>query len=78
MVKPMDCRLMVAGSSEDQIVPWSEVEKWQNILKPEDQLWQCPTGEHFFHYFQPQFMGEKLLEFWSAEESLMISANRTI
>ena len=72
-VPSVDCRLMIAGSIEDKIVPWSEIEKWRWKLKPDDILWQCPRGEHFFHYFQPQLIGEKLLEFWSQEESLMVS-----
>lgn len=72
-VPSVDCRLMITGSIEDKIVPWSEIEKWRSQLKPNDILWQCPRGEHFFHYFQPQLIGEKLLEFWSPEKNLILS-----
>ena len=71
----IECPLMIIGSVEDQIVPWSEIAKWKTKLKSTDMLWQCPTGEHFFHYFQPQLIGEKLLEFWSQKEQLILAVN---
>ena len=58
--------LMVCGSNDDQIVYWKEIEKWQSYLKPEDKIYQCPNGEHFFHYFQPQLLGKQVLDFWAS------------
>ncbi|WP_330204762.1 alpha/beta fold hydrolase [Cyanobacterium sp. Dongsha4] len=60
--------LMVSGSNDDQVVFWSEIEKWKSYLKPEDYIWQCPNGEHFFHYFQPKLLGDQILNFWSSLE----------
>ena len=59
----VQCQINVIGSKEDKIVPSSEIEKWQLQLKKSDNIWECPTGNHFFHYFQPQLISEKLLEF---------------
>ncbi len=67
----IQCPLMIAGCIEDKIVPWSEMQKWQSKLKPEDRLWQCPTGDHFFHYFQPELISENLLHFWTQKPSLV-------
>lgn len=58
--------LMVCGSQNDQIVSWDEIKKWKCYLKPQDYLWQCPQGEHFFHYFQAKLLSEKIVDFWSS------------
>lgn len=61
--------LMVCGSNDDRIVFWTEIEKWKSHLKPEDKIYQCPNGEHFFHYFQPQLLGKQMLDFWTLLDS---------
>ncbi len=63
-ITPIASPLMVCGSQNDQIVSWDEIKKWEPYLKPEDYLWQCPEGDHFFHYFQPKLLSEKIVEFW--------------
>ncbi|NCO76484.1 MAG: alpha/beta hydrolase [Cyanobacteria bacterium] len=65
--------LMICGSKNDQIVCWEEMERWQCHLKPEDYLWQCPTGEHFFHHFQYKLLAEEMIKFWS-----LLSENQSI
>lgn len=65
-VKKNSYPLMVSGSNDDKIVFWTEIEKWKTYLKPEDKIFQCPNGEHFFHYFQPQLLGEEMLDFWTS------------
>ena len=56
--------LMVCGSRNDSIVDINALNGWQNYLKPEDTLWECPQGYHFFHYFYPQEVGRQVLKFW--------------
>ena len=72
----INCSLNIIGSGEDKIVPWSEVQKWELQLPSIKNIWQCPTGDHFFHYFHPQLIADKLVEFlWDQENvtySLMI------
>lgn len=56
--------MFVCGSKNDPVVSPPELQDWQNWLKPEDILWECPKGYHFFHYFYPQQVGEQMLSFW--------------
>lgn len=56
--------LMVCGSKNDIIVEEDELQAWQPHLKEGDRLWTCAEGKHFFHFFQPQVVGEQILNFW--------------
>jgi pimeloyl-ACP methyl ester carboxylesterase len=56
--------MMVCGSKTDPVVNPPALHDWQNLLKPEDNLWECPKGHHFFHYFYPQQVGEQIVSFW--------------
>ncbi|WP_427161798.1 alpha/beta fold hydrolase [Aliinostoc sp. HNIBRCY26] len=55
---------MICGSKNDSIVNLPALEGWLKVLKPEDYLWECPKGHHFFHYFYPQQVGGQMLSFW--------------
>ncbi|RMD72152.1 MAG: alpha/beta hydrolase, partial [Cyanobacteria bacterium J149] len=37
---------------------------WQSYLKTEDVIWEFPQGNHFFHYFCPEKVSRKILNFW--------------
>ncbi len=56
--------LMVCGSQDDPIITLSELRGWKVYLKPNDQIWECPSGSHFFHYFYHKKVGKKILRFW--------------
>ncbi|MHC5761746.1 alpha/beta fold hydrolase [Nostoc sp.] len=56
--------LMVCGSKNDPIVDSPALKGWLKELKPKDHLWEYPKGYHFFHYFYPQQIGEKMLSLW--------------
>lgn len=58
--------LMVCGSSEDIIVESEALQGWRPWLKEGDRLWSCLEGRHFFHFFQPQLVGEQILNFWQS------------
>ena len=56
--------LMVCGCKTDTVISRPLLHDWYNWLKPEDRLWECPRGLHFFHYFYPQHVGQQILNFW--------------
>ncbi|MBE9008335.1 alpha/beta fold hydrolase [Fortiea sp. LEGE XX443] len=56
--------MMVCGSKNDLIVNPPALHDWFNWCKPEDDIWECPKGHHFFHYFYPQKIGDQMLNFW--------------
>jgi pimeloyl-ACP methyl ester carboxylesterase len=59
--------LMVCGSQTDSVVHPPALLEWRNWMKPNDRLWECPTGRHFFHYFHPQQVVDQVLAFWQSE-----------
>jgi pimeloyl-ACP methyl ester carboxylesterase len=69
--------LMVCGSQTDSVVHPPALLEWRKWLKPADRFWECPTGRHFFHFFQPRQVAEKIQQFWKSNifepEALMIS-----
>ena len=56
--------LMVCGSVDDSICDRNCLRGWQEYFKPGDVLWECPQGNHFFHYFYPQEVSRQVLKFW--------------
>ncbi len=56
--------LMVCGGRNDIVVEADNLQGWQPHLKEGDRLWTCLEGKHFFHFFQPQPVGEQILNFW--------------
>lgn len=55
---------LVCGSQNDAIADLAALKGWHDWLKPEDSLWTCAQGYHFFHYFYPRLVGDRLLRFW--------------
>jgi pimeloyl-ACP methyl ester carboxylesterase len=58
--------MMVCGSLDDIIVEPDALQNWQPWLKKGDRIWVCPEGKHFFYYFQPELLGNQLLDFWNS------------
>ena len=56
--------LMVCGSKNDSIIDRNALRGWYGYFKEEDILWECPQGNHFFHYFYPQEVSRQILKFW--------------
>ena len=56
--------LMVCGGADDMIIDRNALRGWQQYLKPEDVLWECPQGNHFFHYFYPHEVSRQIIKFW--------------
>jgi pimeloyl-ACP methyl ester carboxylesterase len=58
--------LFVCGSRDDRIVDMSALQSWLLWFKQGDRLWECPHGNHFFHYFFPKDVSDQILRFWEA------------
>lgn len=58
--------MMVCGSRDDTIVDRNALAGWQNWFSPSDRLWECPQGNHFFHYFYPEKVSRQILKFWQS------------
>lgn len=70
--------LLVCGCQTDPIVHASLYE-WHTYFKPEDQLWQCADGRHFFHFSNPELVGSQLVRFWQqAKMPLSLEASRVM
>ena len=61
--------LMICGGQVDPILSYLELYKWKQWLKPEDIIWKCPQGGHFFHYFEPDLVCEEISKFWEKQQS---------
>ncbi len=64
--------LMVCGGQIDMILGYPDFHEWKKYLKPEDILWKCPQGGHFFHYFYPEIVTQQILHFWKAQKSEVV------
>jgi pimeloyl-ACP methyl ester carboxylesterase len=59
--------LLVCGSVDDVVVTPYQLRSWQqNFHEDNSQLWVCPGGRYFFHYFYPQQVAEQMLRFWQS------------
>ena len=61
--------LMICGGQVDPILSYLELYKWKKWLKPEDVIWKCPQGSHFFHSFCPDLVCEEILKFWNKQQN---------
>ncbi len=58
--------LLVCGGRADPIVTPPILHEWWSWLKPQDYLWECPEGRHFFHYDHPESVAATIVEFWQS------------
>jgi pimeloyl-ACP methyl ester carboxylesterase len=56
--------LLICSATEDPIAHLSAVVDWNRWLKPEDELFLAPGKMHFFHYFYPELLSNKIRKFW--------------
>jgi pimeloyl-ACP methyl ester carboxylesterase len=56
--------LLICSATEDPIVHLSAVVDWNKWLKPEDELFWISGKMHFFHYFYPDRLSNRIQEFW--------------
>ncbi|WP_019507236.1 alpha/beta fold hydrolase [Pleurocapsa sp. PCC 7319] len=60
--------LMVCGSKNDGIVDLPALSRWSECLRKEDRMLIVPFGNHFPHYFFPEYTAEQILQFWQHVE----------
>lgn len=63
---PVEVPLLVCGSRDDRIIAPETMQGWQAWLKPEDALWLCSSGWHFFHHAHPGWVARRIVDFWLA------------
>jgi surfactin synthase thioesterase subunit len=60
--------LLVCGSVDDSVVDPHQLRSWQHYFNEDaevlSQVWVCPGGRYFFHYFYWQQVGAQILDFW--------------
>lgn len=61
--------LMICGGQVDPILSYLELYKWKEWLKPEDIIWKCPQGSHFFHSFHPDLVSQEICKFWGIKQN---------
>ncbi|MGV0023436.1 alpha/beta fold hydrolase [Phormidesmis priestleyi] len=69
--------LLVCRSQTDSIIDPMGQSNWLPWMKLEDRLWECPEGRHFFHYFYPELVSSRLLEFWRSVNSRSLNLSLT-
>jgi pimeloyl-ACP methyl ester carboxylesterase len=58
--------LLVCGSVDDTVIDPNQLRGWQQYFHHStSRLWVCPGGRYFFHYFYPEQVSEKIVQFWS-------------
>jgi pimeloyl-ACP methyl ester carboxylesterase len=62
--------LLVTGSQDDVIISPHEIHGWKNWLGDQDRIWICPSGRHFFQYHHPQWISQRIFDFWSSLEQV--------
>jgi pimeloyl-ACP methyl ester carboxylesterase len=60
--------LLVCGSKSDPVVSPPALYEWVTYFKSEDTLWECAAGNHFFHFFYPEKVGNEIVNFWQRFE----------
>lgn len=61
--------LLVCGSRDDVAIDSNLLYGWQPWLKECDRIWQCPHGSYFFHYFHPQQVSDRIIDYWNSLSS---------
>ncbi len=59
---------LVCGSVDDMIIDPQQLQGWKPYLNPlNSQLWICPGGRYFFHYFYAPEVSEQIIDFWNLQ-----------
>ncbi|MEO0456119.1 MAG: alpha/beta hydrolase [Cyanobacteria bacterium P01_A01_bin.114] len=56
--------LLICFGGQDGIVDSAMQDRWQPFLKPDDRLWRCPQGHHFFHFDYPKQVATTIRDYW--------------
>lgn len=62
--------LLVCGAQDDVIIDPNLLNGWRSHLEQPNpssaaqDIWRCPSGRYFFHYFYPEQTQQRILKFW--------------
>lgn len=59
----VDVPLLVCNGAND-VVTSQHSSSWADWKKPQDQIWNCAQGNHFFHFHQPQMTASVISDYW--------------
>ena len=54
--------LLVCNGAQDSIICSQKQTLWRDVMKPGDRLWQCPEGNHFFHFHHAEATASAITE----------------
>ncbi|MEL6902975.1 MAG: alpha/beta hydrolase [Cyanobacteria bacterium J06606_4] len=57
--------LLVCNGAQDPITTAQQQSQWQRWMKSGDHLWECPEGNHFFHFHNAPITAAAITDFWS-------------
>ncbi|MEL6553171.1 MAG: alpha/beta hydrolase [Cyanobacteria bacterium J06621_11] len=57
--------MLVCHGEHDDVVTAQQQADWGRWLKPEDRLWHCPEGLHFFHFYRYKAVAKTILNYWA-------------
>ncbi len=67
-IEKVSMPLMICGGQIDMILGYPDLYEWKKLLKPNDILWKCHQGGHFFHYFYPEIVSQQIFHFWESQQ----------
>ncbi|MEL6351785.1 MAG: alpha/beta hydrolase [Cyanobacteria bacterium J06627_28] len=61
----VDVPLLVCNGEIDDITGTQPALNWHKQLKEGDRYWQCPEGNHFFHFQQYKETAKVIADYWA-------------
>lgn len=55
--------LLVCNGAADSVMN-QQPTAWEEFMKSGDRLWNCPDGNHFFHFHHPEATARKIVSYW--------------
>jgi len=59
----VDVPLLVCNGAADIVMNRQPI-AWEGHMKLRDRLWNCPDGNHFFHFHHPEATARKITHYW--------------
>lgn len=70
---------VIVRSQKDIVKKTHHNIQWTDWMKPADQLWECPEGNHFFHFHHAALAAKTIQSFWTQlEEPSHALASKTL
>lgn len=73
-----DVPLLICNGEIDGITRTHQPAEWQAWLKPSDRLWQCPAGNHFFHFKHSAVVANRIIDYWQQVSSQTQTITKTM